>query len=278
MVAECNIFGGVLGPIALLFGLIHISGSTASLLLNLEAIFTAAIAWFVFKENADRRVVLGMIAIVAGGMVLAWPENTIDFSGWVGTLAVIAACLCWAIDNNLTRKIAASDAIFLAGSKGLIAGTVNTVLALSFGSKMPDVFTLVSIMTLGLLGYGVSLVLFVLALRGLGAARTGAYFSTSPFIGVVVSLALLREPTTPMFWLAAVLMALGVWLHLIERHEHYHTHSPIKHSHSHVHDEHHTHQHDFTWDEREPHTHFHSHAIITHKHPHFPDIHHRHEH
>jgi drug/metabolite transporter (DMT)-like permease len=271
-------FGGVLGPIALLFGLVHVSGSTASLLLNLESIFTAVIAWVVFKENADRGIVLGMIAILAGGIVLSWPKDETGISDWIGPLAIVAACLCWAIDNNLTRKVSASDAIFLASCKGLIAGTVNTILALFIGAKLPDWLTLVSTMTLGLFGYGISLVLFVLALRGLGTARTGAYFSTAPFIGVVVALVILGEPTTPMFWMAAVLMGLGVWLHLTERHEHFHTHSPLEHSHSHVHDEHHNHQHDFAWDERESHIHFHNHAVVTHKHPHFPDIHHQHDH
>jgi drug/metabolite transporter (DMT)-like permease len=271
-------FGGVLGPIALLFGLAHISGSTASLLLNLEAVLTAVIAWLVFKENADRRVVLGMVTIVAGGMVLSWPVGDTLVSDWTGPLAVAAACLCWAIDNNLTRKVSASDALFIAGSKGLIAGTVNTSLALSFGAMLPDALTLVCSMTLGLLGYGISLVLFVLALRGLGTARTGAYFSTAPFIGVAVALPLLGESTSPAFWLAAVLMGLGVWLHLTEHHEHKHTHEPLQHVHRHIHDEHHKHQHNIIWDEREPHEHLHRHTTVTHKHPHFPDIHHRHTH
>lgn len=271
-------FGGVLGPIALLFGLAHVSGSTASLLLNFEAVLTAVIAWLVFKENADRRVVLGMVSIVAGGAVLSWPSGEIGTSDWVGPVAVAAACLCWAIDNNLTRKVSASDALFIASSKGLIAGTVNTALALSLGAMLPPTLTLLSTMLVGLLGYGISLVLFVLALRGLGTARTGAYFSTAPFIGAAVALGLLGESVTAEFWLAAVLMGLGVWLHLTERHEHSHTHEPIEHSHRHVHDMHHQHQHDFFWDGVEPHEHLHKHAVLTHKHPHFPDIHHRHTH
>lgn len=271
-------FGGVLGPIALLFGLTFIDGSTASLLLNLEAVMTAAIAWLIFKENADRRIVLGMAAIVAGGMILSWPESDTSSSNWMGPLAVTVACLCWAIDNNLTRKVSASDAIFIAACKGLIAGSVNTVLGLSFGDRLPDALILAATMALGLLGYGISLALFVLALRGLGTARTGAYFSTAPFIGAAVALVLLNESTSPAFWLAAALMGLGVWLHLTEHHEHRHTHAPIEHTHSHVHDEHHAHRHDFTWNGREPHEHSHKHAEITHKHPHFPDIHHRHNH
>lgn len=274
-------FGGILAPIALLYGLIHINGSAASLLLNLEAVFTAIIAWIVFKENAGRRIVLGMVCIVTGGVVLFWPYGDMTLSNWAGPLAVTAACLCWAIDNNLTRHFSASDALFIAGSKGLIAGMVNTLLALSFGAMLPAPLMLVSAMTLGLLGYGISLVLFVLALRGLGAARTGAYFSTAPFIGAAVAVVLLGELTSPAFWLAGALMSLGIWLHLTEQHEHMHSHEPLEHQHLHVHDAHHKHQHSFAWDghePHEPHEHMHSHAALMHKHLHFPDIHHRHGH
>lgn len=272
------LFGGVLGPIALLFGLTSTSGSTASLLLNLEAVLTAILAWFVFKESADRRIVLGMAAIVAGGAVLSWPTGETRPSSWMGPVLISLACLCWAIDNNLTRKVSASDALFIAGSKGLLAGTVNTLLALSMGAMLPDKAIALSTMAVGLLGYGISLVLFVLALRGLGTARTGAYFSAAPFIGAAVSVAVLGESTNWVFWLAAALMALGVWLHLTERHEHEHRHEPLAHTHSHVHDEHHQHAHEFEWDGREPHEHWHRHAVLTHKHPHFPDTCHRHLH
>jgi len=272
------LFGGVLGPVALLSGLTYTSGSTASLLLNLEAVLTAALAWVVFKENADRRIVLGMAAIVAGGAVLSWPTGETGSFNWLGPILISMACLCWAIDNNLTRKVSASDALFIAGSKGLIAGTVNSLLAWSMGALLPGKVIVLATMAVGLLGYGISLVLFVLALRGLGTARTGAYFSTAPFIGAAVSVALLGESTNWVFWLAAALMALGVWLHLTERHEHEHRHEPLAHTHSHVHDEHHQHVHEFEWDGREPHEHWHQHAAMTHKHPHFPDIHHRHLH
>ncbi len=271
-------FGGVLGPVALLFGLSRITGSTASLLLNLESVLTAVIAWVVFKENADRRIVLGMVAIVAGGVVLAWPvEGALAFD-WLGQGAIAAACLCWAIDNNLTRKVSASDALFIASSKGLIAGVVNSLLALALGVALPAAQVTLSAMSVGLLGYGISLVLFVLALRGLGAARTGAYFSTAPFIGAAVSLLLLGESATPVFWIAAALMAIGVWLHLTEHHEHDHTHEPETHAHLHSHDEHHDHTHDFDWDPKTPHEHLHQHVTLTHKHPHFPDVDHRHVH
>ena len=271
-------FGGALGPLALMFGLTHTSASTASLLLNLEAVLTAVIAWVVFKENADRRIVLGMLAIVAGGVVLAWPDGQGGATDWLGPLAIVGACLCWAIDNNLTRRVSASDALFIAGIKGAMAGVVNAALALTLGASLPAALVLLGTLSVGLLGYGISLVFFVLALRGLGTARTGAYFSIAPFIGTAVSLALLGESTSAAFWLAAALMGWGVWLHLTEHHEHEHNHEPMEHSHRHVHDAHHRHQHDFAWNRDEAHEHWHRHEAMVHKHPHYPDTHHRHEH
>lgn len=276
--AGAILFGGVLGPVALMFGLASTSASTASLLLNLEAVFTAAMAWLVFKENAGRRIVLGMLAIVAGGALLSWPDAGDGAGGWAGPPLVVAACLCWAIDNNLTRRISASDALFVAASKGMVAGAVNCLLALRLGTALPQGSTAAAAMGLGFLGYGISLVLFVLALRGLGAARTGAYFSTAPFLGAALALALPGEAASPGFWPAAALMGLGVWLHLTEHHEHEHAHEPLEHRHSHVHDEHHRHSHGPRWDGREPHSHWHRHGAVVHKHPHFPDIHHRHGH
>lgn len=271
-------FGGILGPALLVFGLARTDAGAASLMLNLEAVFTAVLAWVVFRENADRRIVLGMLLIVAGGAVLAWPSGAGPASDTVGLLAIAAACLCWGIDNNLTRRVSASDALFIAGVKGLTAGAVNTGLALMLGASLPAWPVAGAAMAVGLGGYGLSLVLFVLALRNLGTARTGAYFSTAPFIGAAVAILLLGESTPAPFWIAACLMGLGVWLHLTERHEHVHTHEPLEHSHSHVHDAHHQHAHDFEWDGSEPHSHWHRHEALTHKHPHFPDIHHRHGH
>jgi drug/metabolite transporter (DMT)-like permease len=272
------VFGGVLAPVLLLIGLTVTSGSIASLLLNLEAVLTALIAWIVFRENADRRVVLGMVAIVAGGIVLSWPSGEVSSSNWLGPMAIAAACFCWAIDNNLTRKVSAADALFIAAGKGLIAGTVNCGLALSLDATAPSTIILLKTLSLGLVGYGISLTLFVLALRGLGTARTGAYFSTAPFIGAAVALVLLNEATSPAFWLASGLMGLGVLLHLTEHHLHEHTHLALEHSHRHVHDVHHQHSHDVDWDSGKPHAHFHQHTEISHKHPHYPDIHHRHDH
>jgi drug/metabolite transporter (DMT)-like permease len=276
--AGAIVFGGLLGPVLLVFGLTRTDAGAASLMLNLEAVLTAVLAWVIFKENADRRIVLGMLLIVAGGAVLAWPTAGSATPDWIGPLAIAAACLCWAIDNNLTRRVSGSDALFIAGAKGWTAGVVNTSLALLLGASLPAWSTVGAAMAVGLMGYGLSLVLFVRALRELGTARTGAYFSTAPFIGAAIAILLLGEPTSAPFWLAAGLMSAGVWLHLTERHAHAHTHEPLEHTHPHVHDAHHQHEHDFDWDGSEPHSHPHGHAVITHKHPHFPDIHHRHGH
>ncbi|WP_397453160.1 EamA family transporter [Pseudomonas sp. NA-150] len=271
-------FGGVLGPVALMFGLTRTSGATASLMLNLEAVLTALLAWVVFKENADRRIVAGMVAIVAGGLVLSWPLGSGQSHDWIGPVAVAVACFCWAIDNNLTRKVSASDALFIAGIKGLVAGGVNCSLALFLGARIPEITVLGPTLLVGFFGYGVSLVLFVLALRGLGTARTGAYFSTAPFLGAAIAILVLGEPVSLTFWVAAILMGIGVWTHLTESHAHDHQHDPLTHGHRHVHDEHHQHEHSFEWDGAEPHSHVHDHAPIRHSHPHFPDIHHRHKH
>jgi len=272
------LFGGVLAPVALMFGLTRTAGATASLLLNLESVLTAVLAWLVFKENADRRIVIGMLAIVLGGIVLSWPQQQASADDWLGPLAVAFACLCWAIDNNLTRNVSASDALFIAGSKGLVAGVFNAGLALLIGAQLPAAATLGPILLVGFLGYGVSLVLFVLALRGLGSARTGAYFSTAPFLGAALSILILGESVSLWFLVAAALMAIGVWIHLMEHHAHEHQHEPLAHNHRHKHDEHHQHEHDFEWDGSEPHSHPHEHAPIRHSHAHFPDVHHRHKH
>lgn len=270
--------GGVLGPTLLMYGLTRTSAAGASLLLNLEAVFTALLAWVVFRENAGRRIVLGMALIVAGGIVLASPSGSGGRASFSGALAVAGACLCWAADNNLTRKVSAGDPLFIAGTKGLVAGITNTGLALALGASRPAPALIAAAGAVGFVGYGISLVLFVLALRGLGAARTGAYFSTAPFIGAAIAIAGFHEPVSATFWIAAALMAGGVWLHLTERHQHGHTHEQLIHTHSHRHDSHHQHAHAFAWDGHEPHSHEHRHQPLTHSHPHYPDIHHRHHH
>ncbi|WP_244826004.1 DMT family transporter [Caballeronia sp. TF1N1] len=268
--------GGVAGPALLMLGLAATPAATSSLLLNLEGVFTAVIAWVVFRENVDLQVFLGMVAIVAGGAVLSWQPGAGGMTS--GALLVAGACFCWAIDNNLTRKVSTNDALVIACLKGLVAGTVNLGIACMLGARLPDASHMLMAMLTGFAGYGVSLVLFVVALRNLGTARTGAYFSVAPVFGVALSLLLWPESPSMLFWCAAALMTLGVWLHLRERHEHAHTHEPLAHTHRHRHDEHHRHEHDFEWDGVEPHVHEHRHLPITHTHAHFPDIHHRHRH
>lgn len=268
--------GGIVAPVLLMFGLSRIGASSASLLLNLESAFTALLAWFVFRENFDRRIALGMLLIVAGGMLVSAGPGALDGSP-VGAAAIAAACLAWALDNNLTRRVAAADAVTITCVKGLAAGAVNLAIAFAMLEvPWPGMGSAAGSALVGLLGYGVSLALFVGALRELGAARTGAYFAVAPFVGVALSLLFLGEAPAPLFWLAAALVALGVWLHVSERHEHEHLHEPMEHEHRHVHDAHHQHPHDPAWDGKEPHAHRHRHERLLHKHPHYPDLHHRH--
>ncbi|KVM86917.1 DMT family transporter [Burkholderia stagnalis] len=274
--AGAIVAGGVAGPALLMLGLASTPAATSALLLNLEGVLTAVIAWVVFRENVDLQVFLGMVAIVAGGVLLSWKPAAAGVP--VGALLIVGACLCWAIDNNLTRKVSANDAMVIACLKGLFAGPVNIAIAVATGAALPAVSTAAAAMLTGLAGYGISLVLFVVALRDLGTARTGAYFSVAPLFGVALSLLIWPEMPSVAFWAAAALMAFGIWLHVRERHEHEHAHERLEHTHRHRHDAHHQHTHDFPYDGDEPHTHPHVHLPITHSHAHFPDIHHRHRH
>lgn len=269
-------FGGVVGPILLLLGLQSTAASVSSLLLNLESVFTALLAWTVFRENFDRRIALGMLLIVLGGLALSWTPGTFQIS--TGSLLVAAACFCWGVDNNLTRKVAANDAMTIACIKGLVAGAVSIGIAIAMGAKVPSLTAIASAATVGFAGYGISLTLFVIALRELGTARTGAYFAVAPFFGALIAIVLQHEPVTLTLIAAALLMAGGVWLHVTEHHVHDHEHTAGSHSHPHTHDEHHQHAHESTWDGTEPHSHLHDHKPLRHAHAHYPDIHHRHEH
>ncbi|MGC1302270.1 MAG: EamA family transporter [Caulobacteraceae bacterium] len=268
--------GGVLGPLLLMIGLRITVASSAALLLNLEGLATMAIAWLVFHENVDRRLLVGAGAILGGAVILSWEGGPSGLG--LGALAIVGACIAWGVDNNLTRRLSAADPVQIAAIKGLIAGAVNLALALSGGAHLPSPATIGGAALVGFFGYGVSLVLFVLALRHLGTARTGAYFSTAPFLGAGIALVLFREPLTIQFATAAVLMAAGVWLHLTEQHGHQHIHEVLFHEHRHVHDGHHKHEHGPDDASGEPHTHWHRHAPIHHSHPHYPDLHHRHRH
>jgi len=274
--------GGVLAPVMLMLGLSQISASSASLLLNLEGLATMGIAWLAFHEHLDRRIFLGAMAILLGAALLrfqaeAGPAKLAQGATW-GVLAIAGACVCWGIDNNLTRKLSFSDPVHLTLTKGLVAGLVNLLLARASGALWPPAATLGEALLVGLLGYGVSLVMFTHALRYLGTARTAAYFSTAPFIGSLLAITLLHEPAHWQFWVAALLMASGVAVHLIESHEHEHEHDPAEHTHRHRHDIHHQHSHGPDDPPGEPHVHAHRHAALKHTHAHLPDAHHRHRH
>jgi drug/metabolite transporter (DMT)-like permease len=253
--------GGVIGPVLLMAGLARTEAATASLLLTLEGVATALMAWFIFHENVDQRIALGMGLLIAGAVVLSWSGQP-SLSGVMGALAIVGACIAWGLDNNLTRKVSLADPLQIVELKGLIAGPVNLVLGLSVGEALPGISTAGLAGIVGFLGYGVSLALFVLALRDLGTARTAAYFSTAPFLGAVVAAVFLREPVTSQLVGAGVLMGVGVWLHLTEDHEHEHVHEFLEHEHPHVHDPHHQHAHAADDPPGEPHTHRHQHEPL----------------
>jgi drug/metabolite transporter (DMT)-like permease len=268
--------GGVAGPLLLMLGLSQTPASSAALLLNLEGLATMVIAWVVFHENVDRRILTGATAILAGAVILSWSGGPVPIGGGAGLIA--CACLAWGIDNNLTRKLSNADPLQIAATKGVVAGTTNLILAFASGAIIPPPPTIAGAALIGFLGYGVSLVLFILALRYLGSARTGAYFSTAPFIGAVLAIVMFNERITIQLVAAAILMGVGLWLHLVERHEHQHIHDAMEHEHRHTHDEHHQHGHTSDDPAGEPHTHWHKHTPLVHSHPHYPDIHHRHNH
>ncbi|MGS0646886.1 EamA family transporter [Komagataeibacter melomenusus] len=268
--------GGVAGPLLLMLGLARTDAASASLLLNVESIATLLIAWVVFRENVDRRLLFGAVCIVLGAAVLSWQGHAVLAPG---ALYIIAACLCWGIDNNLSNRLSGVDPVRIAMLKGLVAGSVNLLAALGLQhAHLPGPALVAGAAAVGFLGYGVSLVAFMLGLRHLGAARTGAYFALAPFVGAVVSLALFPAQGMAQLLVAGLLMGIGLWLHLTERHDHPHVHEEMAHTHRHVHDEHHQHDHGPGDPPGEPHTHYHVHTRLEHSHPHYPDMHHRHDH
>jgi drug/metabolite transporter (DMT)-like permease len=276
--AGAIVSGGIIAPVLLLYGLRVTPGSNAALFLNLEAVFTVLIAWFVFRENLGPRIALGMAVIVAGSVLLSWSDGAGPAYGLRGPLALAGACLFWGIDNNLTQKISTASAIQLATGKGLAGGGMNLLLAYLLGER-PAISSFVLLaLVVGFLGYGVSLVLYIRAMRDLGAARAGNYFSISPFVGAVAGLLLFQENITIRLIGSGVLMAVGIWLHVTEKHSHWHIHEPITHEHVHIHDLHHQHEHGPNDPKGEPHSHPHVHTRLEHSHPHFPDIHHHHDH
>lgn len=269
--------GGVVGPVLLMVGLARTDAASASLLLTLESVATALLAWFLFHENFSRRIAIGLLIIVAGALVLAWSGQPTPANA-IGPLAILGACCAWGLDNNLTRRISLSDPLQIVEIKGLFAGPISLALGLAVGGALPSAGSAALAGIVGFFGYGLSLALFVLALRHLGAARTGAYFATAPFLGTAVAVIALGEPVTMQLFAASALMAVGCWLHLTERHEHEHVHEPQTHTHSHVHDAHHAHPHRPGDPASEPHTHLHRHEGLRHAHPHLPDMNHLHRH
>lgn len=269
--------GGILAPPLQMIGIQRAPTSMASLLLNLESVFTALLAWVVFREHVNTRTALGMGCIVAGGLVLTWTDS-MEWHGVTGALAICAACFLWGLDNNLTQKVSGLEATRIAAIKGLVSGLVNCTLASFGGARLPAAHHVAGALIVGFLSYGLSLVCFVLALRALGTARTGAYFSLAPFVGAFVGLVLWSEPFTSRLAIATALMGAGLWLHLTEHHEHAHTHEALVHAHDHVHDDHHQHAHAPDDPPGEPHRHMHRREPLSHSHVHFPDLHHRHDH
>ncbi len=268
--------GGVLGPVLLMVGLASSTASVTSLLLNLESVFTALTAWLIFKEHTDRKVAFGMFLTVLGSIILSWQGN-FSFKNLLGPALIAGACLCWAIDNNLTRKISASNPLQIAMLKSFIAGLTNTTLAIIWGAMLPNYLLLLSTSVVGFVGYGLSLLFFIFSLRYIGTARTGAYFSLAPFVGAGFSIIFLGDNITWQLVMASLFMGMGIWLHLSEKHLHLHQHEETEHEHRHIHDAHH--KHDLLCDPvSEPHTHWHKHEPLIHSHPHYPDIHHRHKH
>ena len=267
--------GGMVAPVLLMVGLGRLPGASASLLLNLEAPFTIALAVVAFGESLEAAEVAGATAVVIGAAALT-VQGTLSGVHVVGALCVAGACLAWALDNNLSQRLSVRDPVALTRLKSLVAGTANVGLAYAMGERLSRGTTLAGALATGFLGYGVSIVLHLRAMRRLGAARQAALFATAPFAGALAAVPLLEERLSPRALLAAIVMALGVVLMVRARHSHQHEHAPLRHEHAHEHDEHHQHTHEEQVLGR--HSHLHEHAALTHEHPHLPDAHHRHRH
>ena len=268
--------GGIIAPICLMSGLSRISGFTASLLLNLEGVFTAVIAVVIFGESAGRRLWLALASMTLAGIFLTWDPGQGRFS-LLGPLLVTVSMIGWGIDNNLTRHISARDPVQITRIKGLAAGVVSLSVAPLFGAGFRWEVSVLYALALGALSYGISLVFFIKALEGMGSFRTGLFFSLAPFIGALTSLVLLGEWIGWVMFPALAFTVAGIWLISTERHSHVHFHEAVSHTHLHSHhDRHHGHDHPGSF--AEPHVHEHRHAGESHVHDHWPDAHHRHTH
>lgn len=268
--------GGVAAPITLLFSLQKTPAATASLLLNFEGVATTLIAVLAFKESISRRAWWAIALITLSSIFLSINLNA-SWGFSIGALGIIAACIFWGIDNNFTRNISAKDPLMIVTIKGLGAGSFSLGMALILGNKLPALGVILGAMVLGSLSYGISIVLFIRAMRGLGAARTSAFFGTAPLAGMILSFLLFREFPSWMFIIALPLMVIGTLFLVSEQHEHHHIHEMTIHEHSHVHDDGH-HEHDHEGEYAQKHSHIHRHDELAHTHDHMPDLHHRHIH
>lgn len=268
--------GGVAAPILLMYSLQATPASAASLLLNFEAVSTALIAALIFREALGRRIWLAISLITAACIILTWSRAG-EWGFSLGMLGIIGACLLWGMDNNLTRHVSSKDPLIITIIKGFGAGLVSLILTFVTGGSFPSLLDMVYALLLGALSYGVSIVLFILSMRSMGAARASAFFGTAPFIGALISILIFGEIPALQFYLSLPLLLAGAALILGERHTHLHVHASLQHDHMHTHnDRHHGHEHPDGFSGQ--HTHPHYHDGVEHEHPHLPDIHHRHGH
>jgi len=269
--------GGIIAPLFLAYGIRHGTASEVSLLLNFEAVATTLLAWLIFHENIGVRVWLGKILIVGASILIIFTGgDSLKIS--IPGLSVLAACLLWGIDNNLTREIESIPATLLASIKGWSAGLFNIVISLALFRSQVTAMQVSGALVIGAFSYGASLVLFIQSLREIGSARTSTWFASGPFIGTILSVVLLGERPPGGYWVAALIMLSGMFFLYGEMHRHKHHHERLEHSHAHSHDdEHHQHVHE-NGDASEQHEHLHVHEPMTHSHVHWPDIHHRHGH
>ncbi len=273
--ASVIVAGGVVGPLLLVVGLAQLSGAAAALLLNLEAPFTIALAVAMLGEHLPRREVLGAAAVVLGAAALTWAPSAVGVDP-LGVACIAGACAAWALDNNLSQRLSIRDPFAVVRAKTLAAGAFNVALGLVIGERLPSGAHVGGALLTGAFGYGMSLVLHLLAVRSLGAARQAAYFATAPFVGALVAIPLLHDHLPAAHLAAGALMAVGIAVIVRAHHAHGHEHEPVEHEHAHVHDQHHAHTHQEPV--TEPHSHPHQHAPLVHDHPHLPDTHHRHRH
>jgi drug/metabolite transporter (DMT)-like permease len=277
LVSAIVLFGGILGPVLMLWGLARISAVLGSLLLNLEAPFTAVLGVLFFGDYLGRRGTVASALVIMGAALLSGVPSGLDVDAF-GVLAIVGACASWALDNNLTQKISLRDPVAVARVKALGAAICLFTFVAARGNPLPRLSTVVLTLGLGVASYGLSLVLAVRAMRLLGAARQAAFFASAPFVGALLAIPLLGEKPGVEVGVAGALIVTGLFLLLSERHAHRHAHSEIEHDHVHVHDDHHVHEHDRGMPLTEPHSHMHRHPPLSHAHPHVPDVHHRHSH